>query len=331
MVLLEVCCTGIESALNMLGEGANRVELCSVLECGGLTPTWLSRLRDRPSIAPRTTPAPPASEFETPASAPESRHIDLLSRAHVLIRCRPGDFCYSQAELDEMCLSIRLCREIGVKGVVIGALTPEGDLDLPALRKMIHVATGSNPIPQSNPMPRANPIPQANPMPQANPIPRANPIPQSNPLPQTEAARNNPSVSSFSDTLFPPAESPQEPPHELPQETAIATPSDNSALTLVFHRAFDECRDPFGALEQIISLGFNTLLTSGQAPTAEQGILMLRQLVERTAGRINIMAGKGVTLDNVARIIRETGVPAVHLSEREGIFKLLRHIQNANF
>ena len=146
-----------------------------------------------------------------------------------------------------MCRSIRLCREIGVKGVVIGALTPEGDLDLPALRKMIHVATGPD-----------------------------------------------------------------------------------NTLTLVFHRAFDECRDPFGALEQIISLGFNTLLTSGQAPTAEQGILMLRQLVERAAGRINIMAGKGVTLDNVARIIRETGVPAVHLSEREGIFKLLRHIQNAN-
>jgi len=293
MVLLEVCCTGIESALNMLGEGANRVELCSVLECGGLTPTWLSRLRDLPSIAPRTTPAPPASEFETPASAPESRHIDLLSRAHVLIRCRPGDFCYSQAELDEMCLSIRLCHEIGVKGVVIGALTPEGDLDLPALRKMIHVATGSNPMTRANP------------------------------LPQTEAARSRPSASSFSDTLFPPA--------EPPQETAIATPSDNSALTLVFHRAFDECRDPFGALEQIISLGFNTLLTSGQAPTAEQGIPILRQLVKQAVGRINIMAGKGVTLDNVARIIRETGVPAVHLSEREGIFKITRHIQNANF
>ncbi len=223
MVLLEVCCTGIESALNMLGEGAHRVELCSVLECGGLTPTWLSHLRDRPSK-------------------------DLLSRAHVLIRCRPGDFCYSQAEVDEMCRSIRLCREIGVKGVVIGALTPECDPDLPALRKMIHVATGPD-----------------------------------------------------------------------------------STLTLVFHRAFDECRDPFGALEQIISLGFNTLLTSGQAPTAEQGIPILRQLVKQAVGRINIMAGKGVTLDNVARIIRETGVPAVHLSEREGIFKITRHIQNANF
>lgn len=248
MVLLEVCCTNIESALNMLREGAQRVELCSVLECGGLTPTWLSRLHERPSIAPCETPAPPASEFETPASAPESRHIDLLSHAHVLIRCRPGDFCYSQAEVEEMCRSIRLCREIGVKGVVIGALTPEGDLDLPALRKMIHVATGPD-----------------------------------------------------------------------------------NTLTLVFHRAFDECRDPFGALEQIISLGFHNLLTSGHAPTAEEGIPILKQLVERAAGRINIMAGKGVTLDNVARIIRETGVPAVHLSEREGIFKLLRHIQNANF
>lgn len=247
MVLLEVCCTNIESALNMLREGAQRVELCSVLECGGLTPTWLSHLHDRPSIAPCASPAPPTSEGFSPAADPDSRHIDLLSHAHVLIRCRPGDFCYSQAEVDEMCRSIRLCREIGVKGVVIGALTPECDPDLPALRKMIHVATGPD-----------------------------------------------------------------------------------NTLTLVFHRAFDECRDPFGALEQIISLGFNTLLTSGQAPTAEQGIPILKQLVERAASRINIMAGKGITLDNVARIIRETGVPAVHLSEREGIFKLLRHIQNAN-
>jgi len=231
MVLLEVCCTGIESALNMLGEGAQRVELCSVLECGGLTPTWLSRLRDRTATS-------------------------LLSHAHVLIRCRPGDFCYSHAEVEEMCRSIRLCREARVKGVVIGALTPAGDPDLPALRKMIHVATG--------------------------------------------------------------------------QSDSMDTTDSEHELTLVFHRAFDECRDPFTALEQIISLGFHTLLTSGQAPTAEQGIPMLRKLVEQAAGRINIMAGKGVTLDNVARIIRETGVPAVHLSERAGIFKLLRHIQNAN-
>ncbi len=295
MVLLEVCCTGIDSALNMLQEGAHRVELCSVLECGGLTPTWLSRLRDlptfsrineHPSIARLATPGLPASDEVSPASAPESRHIDLLSHAHVLIRCRPGDFCYSQAEVDEMCRSIRLCREARVKGVVIGALTPDGNLDLPALRKMIHVATGSNPIPP------------------------------------TAIPRNTPSTS-FSNTLFSQAEPPQGP--------AIAAPSDNRALTMVFHRAFDECRDPFGALEQIISMGFHTLLTSGQAPTAEQGIPLLKQLVERANGRINIMAGKGVTLDNVARIIRETGVPAVHLSERQGIFKLLRQIQNANF
>ena len=249
MVLLEVCCTGIESALNMLGEGANRVELCSVLECGGLTPAWLSRLREKPSIVPSAIPGPPASEAE-------NQRIDLLSHAHVLIRCRPGDFCYSHAEVEEMCRSIRLCREARVKGVVIGALTPAGDPDLPALRKMIHVATG--------------------------------------------------------------------------QSDSMDTTDSEHELTLVFHRAFDECRDPFTALEQIISLGFHTLLTSGQAPTAEQGIPMLRKLVEQAAGRINIMAGKGVTLDNVARIIRETGVPAVHLSERAGIFKLLRHIQNAN-
>ena len=279
MVLLEVCCTNIESALNMLREGAQRVELCSVLECGGLTPTWLPRLRNRSATAlhndpPATTLPSPATTLPSPATAlpanpelklfaTEDQNLDLLSHAHVLIRCRPGDFCYSQAEVDEMCKSIRLCREIGIKGVVIGALTPEGDPDLPALRKMIHVATGPSDLATG------------------------------------------------------------------PSETLDSTGPDN-ALTLVFHRAFDECRDPFEALEQIISLGFHTLLTSGYAPTAEEGIPILKQLVEQAAGRINIMAGKGVTIDNIAHIIRETGVPAVHLSERQGIFKLTRHIQNAN-
>jgi copper homeostasis protein len=64
-------------------------------------------------------------------------------------------------------------------------------------------------------------------------------------------------------------------------------------LTLVFHRAIlMNAGIRFPLWKQIISLGFNTLLTSGHAPTAEQGIPIFKQLVERAAGRINIMAVK---------------------------------------
>lgn len=82
------------------------------------------------------------------------------------------------------------------------------------------------------------------------------------------------------------------------------------------------------ALEQIINLGFHTILTSGQAPTAEEGIPLLKRLVENAAGRIAIMAGRGVTINNVARIVEQTGVPAIHLSERpemNRISEILRH------
>ncbi|MDD4481326.1 MAG: copper homeostasis protein CutC, partial [Bacteroidales bacterium] len=101
-------------------------------------------------------------------------------------------------------------------------------------------------------------------------------------------------------------------------------------LRIVFHRAFDECKYPLETLEILISMGFHTLLTSGQAPTAEEGIPVLKQLVEKAAGRITIMAGKGITLHNVAQIAIQTRVPAIHLSERPGwrrISEILRQTQ----
>ena len=67
-------------------------------------------------------------------------------------------------------------------------------------------------------------------------------------------------------------------------------------LSITFHRAFDICKHPEEALEQIISLGCHRLLTSGQAPTAEQGISLLKRLVEQSAGRLIIMPGAGINL-----------------------------------
>ncbi|HQB59103.1 MAG TPA: copper homeostasis protein CutC, partial [Bacteroidales bacterium] len=155
MILLEACCTSIESAQAMLQAGAHRVELCSALECGGLTPVWLSRLRDDPALKEPLTVNPiqtaPSLGNPTQTTPFSDNPLQLsgksfLDRAHVLIRCRPGNFCYSQAEVDAMCQSIRLCRQVGVRGVVIGALTPDGNPDLPALRQMIRTATGSAPL-----------------------------------------------------------------------------------------------------------------------------------------------------------------------------------------
>lgn len=88
--------------------------------------------------------------------------------------------------------------------------------------------------------------------------------------------------------------------------------ADNKPLT--FHRAIDQSRDPLEALRAVIDLGFARVLTSGGAPTAAEGIPMLEEMVKIADGRIEIIAGGGVNPGNVARIIRETGVPAVHAS-----------------
>lgn len=85
-------------------------------------------------------------------------------------------------------------------------------------------------------------------------------------------------------------------------------------VSLTFHRAFDVCRDPFVALATIASLGFDRILTSGQAPTAEAGIPVLKQLVEAAGSRITILPGCGVTPKNAARILAETGASEIHAS-----------------
>ncbi|CCH56319.1 CutC family protein [Fibrisoma limi BUZ 3] len=84
-------------------------------------------------------------------------------------------------------------------------------------------------------------------------------------------------------------------------------------LPVTFHRAFDMTVDPFEALEAIIRTGAERILTSGQQPKAEAGLPLLRQLVRQAAGRIEIMAGAGVSVRN-AGLFHEAGLTAVHLS-----------------
>ena len=100
-------------------------------------------------------------------------------------------------------------------------------------------------------------------------------------------------------------------------EEAIRCMMDEAeGLSVTFHRAFDVCRKPEEALEKIISIGCHRLLTSGQATTAEQGIPMLKKLVEQADGRIIIMPGAGVNPQNASRILEETGALEIHGSLR---------------
>ena len=73
-------------------------------------------------------------------------------------------------------------------------------------------------------------------------------------------------------------------------------------LSVTFHRAFDVCRDPFEALEQIIAAGCDRILTSGQQQDAVKGIPLLAELVQRAGERIIIMPGCGVRENNIAQI-----------------------------
>ena len=204
MIDVEICANSAASARAAKEGGAQRIELCANLECGGLTP----------------------SDNDIDYSV---RTLGL--RTHVLVRPRPGNFCYNAAELAEIESSILRCKALGVHAVVIGFLTAEGKVDLELTRRMVQLA---------------------------------------------------------------------------------------APMEVTFHRAFDEARqEPLEALRAIADAGCHRLLTSGQMPTAEQGIPLLKELVEQAAGRIIIMPGAGVNPQNAHRILSETGAHEIHGSLRK--------------
>ena len=200
-LLREACCPSLEAVLAAGRTGACRIELCERLEIGGVTP---SEALLRAALAATDLPV------------------------NVLVRPRGGDFVYDEAEVEAMLESIRLCRALGANGVVIGALTPSGAVDLPVMRRLVAAAKGD--------------------------------------------------------------------------------------LSVTFHRAFDETADPAAALEDIIALGCDRLLTSGHAPDAFAGRAQIGALVRQAAGRIVVMAGCGVRPGNIGQIARETGAPEFHSS-----------------
>ena len=85
-------------------------------------------------------------------------------------------------------------------------------------------------------------------------------------------------------------------------------------LSITCHRAFDMTRDPREALETLIELGVDRVLTSGQQPSVPEGTELIGELVELSAGRIVIMPGCGIEKSNVREIVEKTGVHEVHFT-----------------
>ena len=87
-------------------------------------------------------------------------------------------------------------------------------------------------------------------------------------------------------------------------------------LGVTFHRAFDRCREPFEALEQLIEMGCERILTSGQRPAATDAVELIAQLNKAADQRIIIMPGSGVRAENVKMLAERTGCTEFHSSLR---------------
>jgi copper homeostasis protein len=96
-------------------------------------------------------------------------------------------------------------------------------------------------------------------------------------------------------------------------------------LNVTFHRAFDMCRDPERALEELIGLGVDRVLTSGQEASCLEGLELIARLHRQAAGRIILLPGGGITPRNVQRIVAGTGVTEVHLSARTTVKSAMEH------
>lgn len=198
-MLLEICANSYESAINASTAGAHRIELCSELAIGGITPSYglLKKVME---------------ELEIPVQ--------------VLIRPRSGDFTYSRSEFDIMKANIELCKQLGCAGIVSGVLLQDQTIDAVRTKELIDLA---------------------------------------------------------------------------------------KPLNFTFHRAFDWTPDPIEAILQLAVLGVDRVLTSGQAQSAEKGILLLQELQEIVENELIVMPGGGINPSNVY-LFKESGFQEIHAS-----------------
>jgi copper homeostasis protein len=87
-------------------------------------------------------------------------------------------------------------------------------------------------------------------------------------------------------------------------------------LGVTFHRAFDRCKDPFEALEQLIEIGCERILTSGQQPSVVDGVDLVAELNRTADEKIIIMPGSGVRKENIKMLAERTGCTEFHSSLR---------------
>jgi copper homeostasis protein len=85
-------------------------------------------------------------------------------------------------------------------------------------------------------------------------------------------------------------------------------------MDVTFHRAFDMAADPWAALDALVDLGVDRLLTSGQDSSALEGAPLIAELVRRAGDRLAVMPGGGITPGNVQRILAATGAREIHFS-----------------
>jgi copper homeostasis protein len=207
---VEVCVDSVESALAAQEGGAHRVELCADLMEGGITPS--------------------AGAIEV---ARQSLRIDL----NVIVRPRPGDFCYSDIELEVMKRDVATAKALGANGVVIGLLREDGTVDADRVRTLI------------------------------------------------DAAR---------------------------------------PMSVTFHRAFDMSRDPAEALEALVALGVDRVLTKGQEDSIWDGLDLVADLVKRAGERIIVMPGGGRER-NVRAVVERTGAREIHVVGTRTVESRMRH------
>lgn len=96
------------------------------------------------------------------------------------------------------------------------------------------------------------------------------------------------------------------------------------SMHITFHRAFDMTSDPYTALEEIISLGVDTILTSGHRRTVTDGMEVIRELVKRADNRIDIMAGGGVNKMS-AYLLYKAGIRSFHFTARKSVADIMKY------
>lgn len=199
-VVIEVLVDSVESGRAAVEGGADRLEVCQNLFEGGTTPSagLVAALR---------------------------RAVDLPM--NVMIRPRGGDFCYSDCDFEVMRHDIRIMRDLGVNGVVLGLLLPDGRVDAVRTAELI----------------------------------------------------------------------------------ALARP-----LQVTFHRAIDMTRDIGEALETLVGLGVERVLSSGGEATVVEGLDALAALVRQAGERIIVMPGGGIRERNVQKVVAATGAREIHVS-----------------